>query len=406
MIPLASRLRPLGMLLAILAAEACGHRQPAAPRRRSSKRRSLRWERSIPRNSWPASSLPTKTSRSRLADRAGRFGASRKATASSQARSSQLDTADLQAQLQSDLATANSNHATTTHDVYQGSLTIRRARHAPDRERGCRPSPAYAHARSSAAHSRIDLFRQGYVSQEAVGSTKQPRAHRRKRHQLRGRRGGVGEVDDASQRLAECGQGLEQSTIQQSRAQEQVAAAQADQVRVQIAKATIVSPIDGVVVNRNLNPGEYPGTRQIFTLQQVDPVYAVLHGSGAQVAQIRNRRASPAIIAPISASQRLSRHGRRRAQPDQSRIDRLSRSRCCLENPRATLRPGMAVSATIALPPMRGIRVPETAFTDDNHDAVMTVQADGTRKDDQGHRDRHATEPPRWSAAFLPARAL
>ena len=72
-------------------------------------------------------------------------------------------------------------------------------------------------------------------------------------------------------------------SIQQARAQVQVALSQAQQVRVQIAKATIVSPIDGVVVNRNLNPGEYPGNRQIFTLQQVKPMYAILRGSAAQV---------------------------------------------------------------------------------------------------------------------------
>ena len=69
------------------------------------------------------------------------------------------------------------------------------------------------------------------------------------------------------------GQGLQASAVQQSAAQEQVALAQADQVRVQMSKASIASPIDGVVVNRNLNPGEYPGNREIFTLQQVNPIF-------------------------------------------------------------------------------------------------------------------------------------
>ena len=53
--------------------------------------------------------------------------------------------------------------------------------------------------------------------------------------------------------------GLQQSSVAQAKAQEEVALAQAQQIRVSISKATIISPIDGVVVNRNLNPGEYPG---------------------------------------------------------------------------------------------------------------------------------------------------
>jgi multidrug efflux pump subunit AcrA (membrane-fusion protein) len=40
----------------------------------------------------------------------------------------------------------------------------------------------------------------------------------------------------------------------------------------------------------------------------------------------------------------------------------------------------MAVSGSVRLPGVHGIRVPETAFTDDNHDALMTVQQDGTVK--------------------------
>ena len=94
-------------------------------------------------------------------------------------------------------------------------------------------------------------------------------------------------------------QGLQSSAVQQSAAQEQVAISQADQVRVQIAKAAIVSPINGVVVNRNINPGEYPGNREIFTLQQVDPIYAVLHASSEEIARIDKRRSGHGYRARI-----------------------------------------------------------------------------------------------------------
>ena len=40
----------------------------------------------------------------------------------------------------------------------------------------------------------------------------------------------------------------------------------------------------------------------------------------------------------------------------------------------------MAVSGSVALPAARGVLVPTTAFTDDNHDAVQIVQTDNTVK--------------------------
>ena len=61
----------------------------------------------------------------------------------------------------------------------------------------------------------------------------------------------------------------------------QQAQAAVQQLQTQIAKATIHSPIDGVVINRNLNPGEYPGARTLFTLQQLNNVYAELNASSA-----------------------------------------------------------------------------------------------------------------------------
>jgi len=41
------------------------------------------------------------------------------------------------------------------------------------------------------------------------------------------------------------------------------------------------------------------------------------------------------------------------------------------------LRPGMAVVGHIELPAVRGVLVPSTAFTDDNHTQLLTVSSDG-----------------------------
>ena len=51
-----------------------------------------------------------------------------------------------------------------------------------------------------------------------------------------------------------------------------------------------------------------------------------------------------------------------------------------LANPGLRLRPGMVVQGLIATVPVTGVRVPVTAFTDDNHDALMVVQPDKTVK--------------------------
>jgi len=83
--------------------------------------------------------------------------------------------------------------------------------------------------------------------------------------------------------------GLQGATVASARADEETALAQADGVRVQISKATIVSPIAGVVVNRNLNiRANSPARGQIFTLQETDRVYAVLNGAGSQIVGIAN----------------------------------------------------------------------------------------------------------------------
>jgi HlyD family secretion protein len=288
-----------------------------------------------------------------------------------------LDTADLQAQLDSDMATANSNHATTTHDVYQGSLaisqgydTLQSANAAVDQADGNL-------SRDRAQLNRdLNLFKQGYVSQEAV---QQDQATvRTDQSAVNTAQSNVASAKSTVQANGSLGSGgLEESTVDQAEAQERVAMAQAQQVRVQIAKATIVSPIDGVVVNRNLNPGEYPGTRQIFTVQQINPIFAVLHGSGAQVAHIDTGATAVVSASDLGTNSKFD--GVVAGVLNQINPGSTDfQVKALLHNPFRLLRPGMAVTARVALPPVRGVEIPSTAFTDDNHDAVMTVGADGT----------------------------
>ena len=124
------------------------------------------------------------------------------------------------------------------------------------------------------------------------------------------------------------------------------------------------------------NPGEYPGTRQLFTLQQVDRVYAVLHGSSAQVAQV----ATGATATIVTSDTRHTRY----VGHVVGILNQISpgstdfQVKVLLQNPGQRLRPGAVVSGTIAGPAVNGIRVPETAFTDDNHSSVLVVGGDNT----------------------------
>jgi RND family efflux transporter MFP subunit len=166
--------------------------------------------------------------------------------------------------------------------------------------------------------------------------------------------------------------GLQGATVAAARADEQTALSQADQVRVQIAKATIVSSIDGVVVNRNLNPGEFPGTRQLFTVQQTDRVYAVLNGAGSQITGIRNR-ARVRVSAPDIPGRSLD--GTvvgvlNAAQPGST----IFVVKVLVENHGEVLRPGMVVSGTTSLPVARGMRIPSTAFLDTTNSSVLSVR--------------------------------
>jgi multidrug efflux pump subunit AcrA (membrane-fusion protein) len=279
----------------------------------------------------------------------------------------QLDTADLRAELAADLATAQSDAANTQHNVYSGSQSITQGSEA------LRSAQANLFRDQKILDRDEQLFKQGYVSEQQFQADQATVRN-----------------DEATLRSAEAtvqangpnlnAPGLQSTSIAQARAQEQVALAQAQQIRVSIAKATIVSPIDGVVVNRNLNPGEYPGSRQIFTLQQVSPVYAVLRGSSEQIAGIAN--GTPATITTVGSGGRtMTAHGKvigvlNEIQPGSTQFQ----VKALLQNQGSRLRPGMAVMGNVNLPQVQGVRVPVTAFTDDNHDAIQIVTSDSTVK--------------------------
>jgi len=169
--------------------------------------------------------------------------------------------------------------------------------------------------------------------------------------------------------------GLQAANIANAIAAAQSAEAQADQVRAQIAKATIISPVDGIVVNRNLNPGEYPGTRTLFILQEITTVYAMLNAASGQTLDIP-------VGAPVQVSGQVLGtrmfQGRVEAVLDQVIPGSTNFTvKVAVPNPNHVLRSGMAILGKIASPAVSGLAIPATAFVDDSRTSVLAMKAGG-----------------------------
>ena len=140
-----------------------------------------------------------------------------------------------------------------------------------------------------------------------------------------------------------------------------------------IARATIVSPVDGIIINRNLNPGEYPNGRTLFTIQELSHVYAELNASSTDIFRIRN-----GAIVSLHAGGDQSGHvytGKivavlGQVQPGSTNFT----VKALVQNPGEVLQAGVPVTGTIALPSTAGIGIPVTAFLDDTRSSVMLAQ--------------------------------
>lgn len=283
------------------------------------------------------------------------------------------DVSDLQANLASQLSVAESDDANIAKTKYTADLNYGQN---PDAVRQARAT--LAQARHTLAQAQSDLARykglvsNGYVSdqqyvQQQTTVANDAAAVRSAQAALSSQQTN-NSVNGSSTQA-----GLQAANISAAVAQAASARAQADQIRTQISRATIVSPVDGFVVNRNLNVGEYPGGRTIFTLQQIDHVYAQLNASSADVFAIRNG-------APVTVTAGDDRTGRSyegsvvgvlgQVEPGSTNFT----VKALLGNPGDRLQSGVPVTAVIALPSVSGVGVPATAFLDDAHTSLMLAR--------------------------------
>jgi multidrug efflux pump subunit AcrA (membrane-fusion protein) len=282
----------------------------------------------------------------------------------------QLDTKDLEAQLQSLLGTIASDEAKTRQTVLQSGLTISQNGNSINSAQATVRQAQQTLTNDTANLNRnAQLIKQGYLSQQAYDNQQSLVAN--DAQAVRTAQVALQNLQTQVQTNGTTTTGLQGATVQSVRADEQIAQGQAQQVRVQIAKAQIVSPIDGVVVNRNVNPGEYPGTRQLFTLQETDKVYAVLNGSGAQIVGVR--QGSPVNII---ASDRATMRGVAHVSAVLDQVTPGSTNfivKAVLANPTNSFRSGMVVTGVVSRPTTTGVMIPRTAFNDDTQTTVQTM---------------------------------
>ncbi len=271
-----------------------------------------------------------------------------------------LNTADLSASANQAAAHLEQSQYQATLALGQGGQQVRSARAALDQ------------ANQNLSLAQITLSRdeqllgQGFISQQDVDT---------QRTQVEVYQKGVVAAQAALAQAVENEQanGTQSQGLQRANVDQASAALQ--QVQAQIGRAQIVSPVNGIVVNRNLNPGEYPGTRQIFTLQEVDNVYAELNAFGSQVASVTQGAAvtmtSPAIPKRIFDGKVVAILSP--TSPSSSGFIIKVKA----PNKDQTLRPGMTVTANVKAPALHGITVPVNAFLDDTHQTIITV-TDGT----------------------------
>ncbi len=287
-----------------------------------------------------------------------------------------LDTADLRAQLNSEQRNAASLDAKVSQARYNAQLQFGQNPQAVQQAR-----ETVRQAQQTLAQDTLNLRRDqqlvssGYVSTQTYDQ--QATLVNNDRAALRSAQANLQSVTINQQVNGTANQGLQAATVQSAIADAASAHASAQQTQTSIDKATIVSPVNGVVVNRNLNVGEYPSGRTLFTVQELSSVYAELNASSAQIFALQ-----PGATVELTAAGAGNRTYRGVVIGVLGQVEPGSTNftvKALVSNTDGKLQSGVPVSATISLPASHGVGIPVAAFLDDTHASVM-VDADGTAK--------------------------
>ncbi len=285
-----------------------------------------------------------------------------------------LDTADLRANFQAAERSAAEAEAKVAQARDQASLNIQQSK---GDLAGAQSTLAQAQQKLSLSHTTFErdrqLYAQGYLSRAVLDTD--TTQYQSDEQAVASARASMQTAATAVSVNGDDARGLQRDNVVSAQAAAASARAQADQIDVQIAKATIVSPVAGVVVNRNINAGQYPGSSALFTIQQVRDVYAMLNASSDQVFLIRPGSGAQITVAsrPSMRVPGIVEAVLGQAEPGSTNFVVKVR----LPNAVGLLQSGMVVSARIMLPPVAGLVIPTSAFLDASHSAVRTLAANG-----------------------------
>ncbi|MGD0473971.1 MAG: efflux RND transporter periplasmic adaptor subunit [Candidatus Velthaea sp.] len=280
-----------------------------------------------------------------------------------------FDVSDLQAQYEADLHAALAADANAAKQVYAGAQTI-----GAGQSDVATAAATLAQAQQKLQLDQTNLTRDaqllvsGYVAQQTVDAQAQTVAADRSALSAAQVALGAARLTAGTNGSQDSGlQGASLASLRQVAAQ---AHATAQQVAAQIARATLVAPVDGVVTNRNLNPGEYPGSRTLFTIQALSTVDAQLNASSEQLAGARVGNA----VTVTQHGGTIAKQGKIVAILGQAAPGSTNFTiKVALDNTDGTLLAGMAVDANVALTPVTGTEIPRAAFAGGTETAVGVV---------------------------------
>jgi multidrug efflux pump subunit AcrA (membrane-fusion protein) len=284
-----------------------------------------------------------------------------------------FDVSDLQAQYQADLHAALAADANASKQVYTGAQTI-----GSGQSDLITATSTLAQAQQKLRLDQLNLTRDtqllasGYIAQQTADAQAQTAAS--DRAAVSAAQAALDNAHLTANTNGSQSSGLQGASLASLRQVAAQAHATAQQVGAQIARATLVAPVDGVVTNRNLNPGEYPGSRTLFTIQALSTVYAQLNASSEQLAGAR-------VGNGVTVTQHggtTSKRGTIAAILGQAAPGSTNFTiKVALDNASGTFLAGMAVDASVALTSVSGTKIPRSAFAGGTETAVGRV-TDGT----------------------------
>jgi multidrug efflux pump subunit AcrA (membrane-fusion protein) len=286
-----------------------------------------------------------------------------------------FDVSDLESELDADIRSADEAYANATKQRYQSVQTIVEGVGSFGQAQATLTQAQTKRSLDQLTLQRDEqLLAQEFIARQTVDEARQ--AVQADVQQIASAQAALVSARGTVNTNGSTSAGLQGASIRAARAAAAAAQAQAEQVRAQISRATLRSPIDGIVVSRNLNVAEYPGTRTLFTIQERGDAYAVLNASSDEVQGLRT---GDGATVTVSGSDPGSVRGRieailAQAQPGATNFTVKVR----VPNTSGALLAGMAVTATIDAAAVNGVRIPRSAFTDGSESTIVTVRDDRT----------------------------